>query len=341
MTATSAHNSLVTTSIDDQLTYDNRSAFAEELERLAEADERIVAVCNDSVGSSKLGGFAERFPDRLINVGIAEQNMVGVGAGLASTGHIPFVCSASPFLTGRALEQIKADVAYSQHAVVLCGMSPGVAYGELGPTHHSLEDYSWLRALPGLDIVVPADRAQTKAAVRSAVENPRPMFMRVGRHKVPDVTASPDSMNTDSLVVDSLLERGRFQTARQGSDVTLIGIGTTVSVAIGAAQELEQSGVSVRVLNASSLAPLDRDAIVDAASTTRGIVTLEEANVAGGLGAAVSGVVSQLPAAQRVPMRILGFDQFAPTGSADFLLDFVGLTGPAVASAALEVLSEN
>ena len=163
-----------------------------ELLELARADERIVAVCNDSVGSSKLVKFRDEFPDRLINVGIAEQNMVGVGAGLAAAGLIPFVCGAAPFLTGRALEQVKADVAYSQHAVILCGMSPGMAYGELGPTHHSIEDLSWLRALPGLDIVVPADRRQTARRFEMAVADPRPTYIRVGRFPVPEVS-KPDA----------------------------------------------------------------------------------------------------------------------------------------------------
>src|SRR5690625_4094640 len=158
--------------------YDNRTALAEELIALAAQDEPGVAVCNDSVGSSNRAAFREAFPDRLINVGIAEQNMVGVGAGLAATGLVPFVCSAGPFLTGRALEQIKADVVYSQHDVILCGMSPGMAYGELGPTHHSVEDLSWLRALPGLDIVVPGDRRQTPQAVQQAAADPRPTYIR-------------------------------------------------------------------------------------------------------------------------------------------------------------------
>ncbi len=136
--------------------------------QLARADERIVAVCNDSVGSSNLAGFREEFPDRLINVGIAEQDLVGVGAGLANAGLIPFVCAAAPFLTGRATEQIKADVAYSQRHVILCGQSPGMAYGELGPTHHSIEDLSWMRAVAGLPVVVPAGPLQTRAAVRWA-----------------------------------------------------------------------------------------------------------------------------------------------------------------------------
>jgi transketolase len=309
--------------------YDNRTAFAEELIRLATHDERIVAVCNDSVGSSNLTGFRDLFPDRLVNVGIAEQNLVGVGAGLASAGMIPFVCAASPFLTGRSLEQVKADVAYSQHNVILCGMSPGMAYGELGPTHHSVEDLSWLRALPGLDIVVPADREQTRQAVRQAVEAPRPTFIRVGRHKVPDVT--PDGTQ---------LERGRFVSVRDGSDVTIIATGTLVSRAIVAAELLGAEGVSARVLNAAYLAPLDTDAIALAARETRAIVTAEEANVSGGLGAAVASVVGQLGSGSRVPMRILGLTEFAPTGSTDFLLEYFGLTATGIVAAASEALAD-
>ena len=142
---------------------DCRVAFAETLVALAEADSRIVAVCNDSVGSSNLKEFKQRFPDRLINVGIAEQNLVGVSAGLASAGKIPFTCGASCFLTGRALEQIKADLAYSRHNVKLCGMSSGMAYGELGPTHHSIEDLAWTRAIANMTVIVPADPIETAA----------------------------------------------------------------------------------------------------------------------------------------------------------------------------------
>ncbi len=310
-------------------TYDNRQAFADELSRLARTDDRIVAVCNDSVGSSNLTGFRDEFPDRLINVGIAEQDMVGVGAGLAASGLIPFVCGAAPFLTGRSLEQVKADVAYSQHSVILCGMSPGFAYGELGPTHHSVEDLTWLRALPGLDIVVPADRRQTREAVRSAVNTPRPMFIRVGRTKVPDVTDEGDH-----------LERGRIGVARHGTDVTLVGTGTTVSVCLNAATELAAHGISARVLNAAYLAPFDAATISAAAAETRAIVTVEEANTAGGLGAAVAHVVVTGPRAGRVPMRILGLTDFAPTGNAAFLMEHFGLTTPHVVTAAQEALAD-
>jgi transketolase len=295
--------------------YDNRVAFAEELIRLAATDDRVVAVCNDSVGSSNLIGFRSSFPDRLINVGIAEQNLVGVGAGLAARGLIPFVCAAAPFLTGRSLEQIKADVAYSRHKVILCGMSPGMAYGGLGPTHHSVEDLSWLRALPGLDIVVPADADQTRRAVQDAVANPRPMFIRVGRHKVPPVSTPEDPF-----------ERGRFVLARQGSDATVIATGTMVSRALAAADRLAALGISTRVLNAAYLAPLDTASIAAAARETGAIVTAEEANLAGGLGAAVATTVAQLEDRARVPMRLLGLTEFAPTGGTDHLLEHFGLT---------------
>jgi len=305
--------------------YDNRTAFAEELIELAAQDERVVAVCNDSVGSSSLVAFREAFPDRLINVGIAEQNMVGVGAGLAATGLVPFVCSAGPFLTGRALEQIKADVVYSEHAVILCGMSPGMAYGELGPTHHSVEDLSWLRALPGLDIVVPADRRQTRQAVQQAAADPRPTYLRVGRFKVPDVTQEGDP-----------LTRGTFLLARPGSDATIIATGTMVSRALQAAEELAETGLDVRVLNASYIAPLDEDAIRAAATETRAVITAEEATVSGGLGAAVALTVAATGAG--VPVRALGLSEFAPTGSTDMLLDHFGLTAPALVAAVRETL---
>lgn len=318
---------LLTGILADQA-FDNRTAFADQLAELARADSRIVAVCNDSVGSSNLVSFRDEFPDRLINVGIAEQNLVGVGAGLANAGMIPFVCGASPFLTGRSLEQIKADVAYSNHSVVLCGMSPGMAYGELGPTHHSVEDLSWLRAIANLDIIVPADLLQTRQAVTWAAYANRPVFIRVGRHKVPSVVPE-----------DSPFEYGKFLTLREGSDVTLIATGTLVSRALAAADELAGEGISARVVNATFISPLDEAAIIEAATLTRGIVTAEEANVAGGLGAAVASVIAEQPSARRVPMRIHGLkNEFAPTGSNDFLLEYFGLDVPSLVASAREVV---
>jgi transketolase len=168
--------------------HDCRKAFSETLVALAEADPRVVAVANDSVGSSNLKAFKERFPDRLVNVGIAEQNLVGVGAGLANGGLLPFVCGASCFLTGRALEQVKVDLGYSRSNVKLCGMSSGVAYGELGPTHHSIEDLAWTRAIANMTVIVPADAVETAAAVRAAAAYQGPVFLRLSRMPVPDVT---------------------------------------------------------------------------------------------------------------------------------------------------------
>ena len=207
--------------------FDCRKAFADELAQLARADDRIVAVCNDSVGSSNLGAFRDEFPNRLINVGIAEQDLVGVAAGLANGGLIPFVSAAGPFLTGRALEQIKADVAYSQAHVILCAQSPGMAYGELGPTHHSIEDLSWMRAIADLAVVVPADPAELRAAIRWAADYDGPSYLRIGRFPVPAV-------NDD----DVTFTPGSAQQLCDGDDVTIIAIGTMVSRALQAAAEL-------------------------------------------------------------------------------------------------------
>ncbi|ODN70696.1 transketolase family protein [Methylobrevis pamukkalensis] len=302
--------------------FDCRVAFAETLIELARTDPRIVAICNDSVGSSNLNAFRDAFPDRLINVGIAEQNMVGVAAGLANGGFVPFVCAAAPFLTGRATEQIKADVAYNGYHVVLCGMSPGMAYGELGPTHHSIEDLSWMRAITGLPIVVPADPEQTSAAVRWAVESGGPSYLRIGRTKVPSVSKA------DAFAI------GRADVLRDGTDVTLIATGVMVSRALEAADDLAGKGISARVLNIATIRPLDEDAILAAARETGAIVTVEEAMVEGGLGAAVAAVVVRH---HPVPMRILGVPGFAPTGSAEFLLEHFGLDRAGIVGAALEL----
>jgi transketolase len=306
-------------------TYDCRKAFAEELIALAREDDRIVAVCNDSVGSSNLVRFREEFPDRLINVGIAEQDLVGVGAGLANGGMIPFVSAAAPFLTGRALKQIKADVAYSRAQVILCGQSPGMAYGELGPTHHSIEDLSWLRAVADLPIVVPADLNETRAAVRWAAQNGGPSYLRIGRHPVPAL----DGDRTEFVL-------GRSVEVRQGGSATVIAVGTMVSRALEAADLLGAEGVDLRVINMSTIEPLDAEAVLRAADETGAVVTAEEATTTGGLGAAVATLLVQR---RPVPMRILGVPrQFAPTGSTDFLLDHFGLTANGIADAARDVI---
>ncbi|GAA3161832.1 transketolase family protein [Nonomuraea salmonea] len=312
------------TSVADLPRFDCRDAYVATLSELAGADQRIVGVVNDSVGSSKLAGFRRSFPDRLINVGIAEQDMVGVAAGLANGGRIPFVSAASCFLTARALEQIKADVAYSNHNVKLCGMSPGVAYGELGPTHHSIEDIAWLRAIANLTVIVPSDPVETSAALRWAAAVEGPVFVRVSRMSVPQV--NPD---------DYAFVPGRAVTLRDGGDVTLIANGTVLWRALVAAERLEAEGVSARVLSMPTVKPLDTEAVVAAARETAGIVTIEESTIAGGLGGAVAETVVQHHPAR---VAILGIPEFAPTGSAAYLLDRYGMSPEGIADAARSLL---
>jgi transketolase len=305
--------------------YDCRDSFASTLLELARDDERVVAVCNDSIGSSKLGSFQKEFPKRLINVGIAEQNMIGVSAGLANGGMLPFVCGASCFMTARALEQVKVDLAYSAANVKLCGMSSGVAYGALGPTHHSIEDIAWTRAIAGLNVIVPADPLETTQALRAVASMEGPVFLRISRMPIP-------SVHTD----DYKFQLGHAARLREGSDVTLIAMGTMVARALEAASLLSTDGVEARVLNMSSIKPLDREAITEAASQTRRIVTIEEHTIFGGLGSAVAEVVC---ATDPVPVRILGIPGvFAPTGSPEWLLDHFGLNAQGIRSAAIKLI---
>jgi transketolase len=310
--------------VAERTLHDCRDAFVATLLELAEADPRIVAVVNDSVGSSKLGPFGTKYPDRLINVGIAEQDMVGVGAGLANGGKIPFVSAAACFLTARAMEQIKVDAAYSRHHMVLVGQSPGMAYGELGPTHHSIEDLGWLRTIPGLTVLVPSDPTETAQAIRWAAQHDGPVFVRVSRMGVPDV--NPDGYR---------FAPGAAVTLREGDDVTLVATGVTVTRALDAADRLAEAGVSARVLSMPSVKPLDEDAILAAARETGGIVTVEEALTTGLGGAVAELVVRHEP----VRMRFVGVpDTFAPTGSVQWLLDHFGINAEGIAAAARELL---
>ena len=301
--------------------FDCRDAYSSELEAMAASDPRIVAVVNDSVSSTKLKKFRERFPDRFVNVGIAEQNMVGVGAGLALGNMLPYVCGASCFLTARANEQVKVDLGYTNSNVKLCGMSSGMAYGELGPTHHSIEDFAFTRVIPNLAVVAPVDSIETRAVMRYSAQHVGPMFLRISRVPVRDV-----------MPADFVFELGKAYKLRDGNDVTLMANGILVERALDAAEILAAKGIHARVLNVSSVKPLDSEAILDAARTTQGIVTVEEHSIYGGLGGAVAELVSQECPTR---MKILGIPGvFAPTGSSDFLLEHFGLTSTGIAHAA-------
>ena len=304
--------------------FDCRDSFAATMEALAEADPRIVTVVSDSVGSSKLAGFGKRWPERLVNVGIAEQTLVAVGAGLANGGKVPFVSAASCFLTGRALEQIKADIAYSNVNVKLIGQSSGVAYGELGPTHHSIEDMAWLRLFNNLTLIVPADPWQTEQAIRAAAAHDGPVFVRVSRMPVPALDRRSASF-----------EIGKAETLVEGDDIAIIANGTMVHRAVAAAQTLASQGIHARVVNMATVNPLDEAAILDAA-VTGAIVTIEEHSVRGGLGGAVAEVVTaNIP----VPMRIMGFPGFVPTGSAAWLMEHFGLTEAGIVDAVKQTIA--
>ncbi len=306
---------------------DCRDAYAKALEEMAERDVRVCVVINDSLSSAKMKDFKAKYPSRFINVGIAEQNMVGVGNGLANGGMVPYLCGASCFLTARAMEQVKVDLAYSKANVRICGMSSGMAYGQLGPTHHSIEDIAWTRILPNLTVIVPADDVETAAVMRYSLHHQGPMFLRISRIPVPRVHRD-----------DYEFRLGKAVVLREGTDVTIITNGVLVGRALEAAHLLEEEGKSARVLNMSTIKPLDDAAILDAARTTKGIVTAEEGLAAGGLGSAVAEV---LALRHPTPMRILGLqDVFAPTGSAEFLLEHFNLTAAGMRDAVMELMSE-
>ncbi|HVY50655.1 MAG TPA: transketolase C-terminal domain-containing protein [Devosia sp.] len=304
--------------------FDCRDTFSRTVESLAEADPRIVTVVSDSVGSSKLVNFRKRWPDRMVNVGIAEQTVVAVGAGLANGGKVPFVSAASCFLTARALEQIKADIAYSNVNVKLIGQSSGVAYGELGPTHHSIEDLAWLRLLTNLTLIVPSDPWETEQAIRAAAAMEGPVFVRVSRMPVP---AIPRTVHHFQI--------GKAEILREGDDLAIIANGVMVHRALDAAATLAFDGIKARVINMSTVNPLD-DAAIIAAAETGAVLTVEEHSVRGGLGGAVAEVVT---ANRPVPVSRMGFPGFLPTGSAEWLLEHFGLTAAGIADAARALLT--
>ena len=308
-------------------TFDCRDIFAATLEEMAAEDQSICAVVNDSVGSTKLGGFRRRFPERFVNVGIAEQNMVGASAGLASGGMIPFCCGASCFLTARAMEQVKVDLGYAQNNVKLCGMSSGLAYGELGPTHHSIEDLAWTRVIPNLSVVVPADPVETRSALQWARDNDGPVFLRLSRMPVPRLF--PD---------DHRFIPGQAPVLRDGGDLTIFANGVLVFRALEAAVRLGRRGILARVINMSSITPLDREAVLRAARETGAILTVEEASIYGGLGGAVCEIVAEEHPVRVRRMGVPGV--FAPTGSEAFLLEHFGLTAEGIESAAADLVRQ-
>jgi transketolase len=269
-----------------------RKSFTNTLLELARKDKDIIAVTTDARGSVTLDEFARELPAQFVECGIAEQNAVGISAGLAHSGKKVFVCGPACFYVARSLEQVKVDVAYSQNPVKILGVSGGVAYGALGATHHSLHDIAVLRTFPGMNVVLPCDARQTRKLVEQLVDYPAPVYVRVGRNAVPDVYTDD---NFDFKI-------GKANMLLDGKDITIIAAGETVYHALQAGKQLKEKGISARVLDMSSIKPVDEEAIRSAAAETGRILTVEEHSKFGGLGAIVVETLAENP----VPVRILG-----------------------------------
>lgn len=270
-----------------------RKSFTDTLMQLAAIDKDIIAVTSDASGSATLTDFGKALPEQFVEVGIAEQNAVGISAGLASTGKKVFIFGPACFYVARALEQVKVDLAYSQMPVKICGVSGGVAYSQLGATHHSLHDIAVLRTFPGMEVYMPCDVRQTRKLVETLVNRPKPAYIRVGRNAVSDVYESDD--------FDFVL--GKANMLMDGTDLTIIGTGETVAHCLEAGRLLKEKDIHARVLDMHSLKPFDKDAVIQAARDTGCIVTAEEHSVYGGLGSMVAEVTAQeCP----VRMKILG-----------------------------------
>jgi transketolase len=292
-----------------------RTAFFRELEQLAETDRRVWLVVGD-VGFGAVESFARRVPDRFINAGVAEQNMIGVAAGLALAGKVVFVYSLANFPTFRCLEQIRNDICYHQANVKIVAGGAGLAYGSLGMTHHALEDLAVTRALPGMTVVAPADPVETGYATRAVGRLEGPCYLRLGRTQERVLHALP---------VDFCL--GSALTVREGRDLTIISTGTILSSVMDVADRLNHSGVYPRILSMHTLTPIDTAAIVAAARETRAVVTVEEHGVVGGLGSAVAEVLAER-GETRVPFKRLGVPPYysSHAGSQDYLRHAYGLS---------------
>ena len=270
-----------------------RKSFTDTLMELAAKDKEIIAVTSDASGSATLTDFGKLFPQQFVEVGIAEQNAVGISAGLASTGKKVFIFGPACFYVARALEQVKVDLAYSQMPVKICGVSGGVAYSQLGATHHSLHDIAVLRTFPGMEVYLPCDVRQTRKLVEALVNRPKPAYIRVGRNAVPDVYDDDDFS----------FELGKANLLMDGTDLTIIGTGETVAHCVEAGRMLKEKGIHARVLDIHSLKPFDKEAVVKAARETGCIITAEEHSIYGGLGSMVAEITArECP----VRMKILG-----------------------------------
>jgi transketolase len=299
--------------------------FTDTLLELARQDRDIIAVTTDARGSVTLGDFAGELPAQFVECGIAEQDAVGISAGLAHSGKKVFCCGPACFYVARALEQVKVDLAYSRNPVTILGVSGGVAYGALGTTHHSLHDIAVLRCFPGMNVVLPSDARYTRRLVQFLTNFGQPCYVRVGRAAVPDVYENDDFD----------FEPGKANMLLDGSDLTIIATGETVYHAYQAGLRLQQQGVKARVLDSSWIKPFDCEAVLKAAAETGRIITVEEHSQFGGLGALVTETLSEHP----VPVRILGIpDEDVIHGTNTEIFHHYGIDTDGIFKSALEFI---
>ena len=295
--------------MDNQIGKANLEVFAETLLQEAKLNSNIVAVTSDSRGSGKLVPFGEQLPYQLIEVGIAEQNLVGVCAGLSAVGKKVFGVSPSSFLTARSLEQIKNDIAYSNQPVVLVGISAGISYGQLGATHHSIHDFAVLRAINNMTIVSPADNFETAEVIKQSLDYDKPLFIRYGKKP---------TLNLHK--VGQKIKIGKAIVVNQGDDIVLIATGETVQRAYLASQILKKEGLNATVISMHTIKPFDKETFLEAVSSAKVLISLEEHSIYGGLGEMCASILSQEKIS--INFKILGIpDEYMINGSQSEVLD--------------------
>jgi len=303
-----------------------REAFGQTLARLGKEDARIVALTADLMYPTKLDIFAEKFPERFFNLGVAEQDMVGVAAGLATCGKIPFVATFAVFATTRACEQVRTDIAYPRLNVKIVGTAAGLSFGMGGVTHASTEDIAIMRSIANMTVIVPADAVEMEKAVEAAVKHEGPVYIRAGRGAEPIIYQK-----------DYQFEIGKSVVVRKGNDLTFMATGAMVFETLRAAEELSQRGINAQVINFPTLKPIDGKAILKAAQETKAIVTTEEHTIIGGLGSAVAEVLAE--AGAKVAFKRIGLpDIFAIPGHPDELRKKYGLDSTSIVDVAEKLL---
>ena len=304
----------------------NLEIFAETLLELAKKDKEIVVVTSDSRGSGKLTQFGKELPDQIIEVGIAEQNLVGICAGLAAVGKKVFGVSPSSFLTARSLEQIKNDIAYSNHPVTLVGISAGVSYGQLGSTHHSIHDLAVLRTINNISIVVPSDNFETKESIKEAVNYKSPLFIRFGKKPMLKIHNDDDNFKI-----------GKGVKIREGSDVMFVTTGETAQRALLASEILHKKNISCSIINMHTIKPFDSDLFLDCLSKVKSVITVEEHSENGGLGEKCASIISQSNI--NIAFKILGFpDEYMTNGSQSDVLDHYNMSPEKLSEIAEDIL---